>query len=384
MAKRDYYEVLGVQKNATAEEIKKAYRQKAIQFHPDKNPGDKEAEEKFKEAAEAYDTLSDANKRARYDQFGHAGFENGAGGGGFTMNMEDIFAQFGDVFGGHFGGAFSSFFGGRSGNGQARYANRGSDVRIRIKLTLEEIVKGVEKKIKINKQVACTHCNGSGAKDGKYNTCQTCNGSGQVRVVRNMMFGQMQQVSVCPTCQGMGKTIVTPCSYCRGEGTVKQESEVSFKIPAGIGEGMQLTVAEKGNAARRGGVNGDLLVVIEEIPDKELIRDGNDLLYPLFISIPQAALGCAVEIPTVGGKAKIKIAEGTQSGKILRLKGKGIPDVNGYGCGDLLVYVSVWIPKKLSKDEEKILKKLEESENFKPRPSAEDKNIFEQARSVID
>ena len=384
MAKRDYYEVLGVQKNATAEEIKKAYRQKAIQFHPDKNPGNKEAEEQFKEAAEAYDTLSDANKRARYDQFGHAGFENGAGSGDFSMNMEDIFSRFGDLFGGHFGGAFSSFFGGGNDYGKAQYVNRGSDIRIRVKLTLEEIVNGVEKKIKINKLVACSHCNGSGATDGKYNTCNTCNGSGKhVRVV-NTMLGQMQQVSTCSTCQGMGKTIATPCSHCRGEGTVKHESEVSFRIPAGIGEGMQLTVSEKGNAARRGGVNGDLLVMVEEIPDKELIRDGNDLLYTLFINIPQAALGCTAEIPTVGGKAKIKIAAGTQSGKILRLKGKGIPDVNGYGCGDLLVYVSVWIPKKLSKEEEKILSKLEESENFKPNPSAEDKSIFEQARSVTN
>jgi len=383
MAKRDYYEVLGVQKNASAEEIKKAYRQKAIQFHPDKNPGNKEAEEKFKEAAEAYDTLSDVNKRARYDQFGHAGFENGAG-GGFTMNMEDIFSRFGDLFGEHLGGAFSSFFRGGNSYGRAQYVNRGSDIRIRVKLTLEEIVNGVEKKIKINKLVACNHCNGSGAKDGKYNTCRTCNGTGQHIRVTNTMFGQMQQVSTCPTCQGLGKTIAVSCNNCRGEGIVKQESEVNFKIPAGIGEGMQLTVSEKGNAARRGGINGDLLVVIEEIPDKELIRDGNDLLYTLFITIPQAALGCTVEIPTVGSKVKIKIASGTQSGKILRLKGKGIPDVNSYGCGDLLVYVSVWIPKRLNKEEEKILKKFEESENFQPNPSAEDKSIFEQARSVID
>ncbi|MDR3227114.1 MAG: molecular chaperone DnaJ [Prevotellaceae bacterium] len=383
MAKRDFYEVLGVQKNATAEEIKKAYRQKAIQYHPDKNPGDKDAEEKFKEAAEAYDTLSDANKRTRYDQFGHAGVENNAGSGGFSMNMEDIFSHFGDIFGGHFGGAFSSMFGG--GNGYApQYVNRGSDIRIRIKLTLEEIVKGVEKKVKINKLVACNHCHGSGAKDGKYNTCQSCNGSGKtVKIVRSV-FGQMQQVSTCPICQGQGKTIAAPCSNCRGEGTVKQESEINFRIPAGIGEGMQLTVSEKGNAARRGGINGDLLVLIEEIPDKELIRDGNDLLYTLFINIPQAALGCTVEIPTIGGKAKIKIASGTQSGKILRLKGKGIPDVNGYGIGDLLVYVSVWIPKNLSKEEEKILKKLEESENFKPNPGIEDKSIFEQTRNMGD
>ena len=383
MAKRDYYEVLGVQKNATAEEIKKAYRQKAIQYHPDKNPGNKEAEEKFKEAAEAYDTLSDANKRARYDQYGHAGFENGLG-DGFSMNMEDIFSQFGDLFSKHLGGAFSSFF--RSGNsyGQAQYANRGSDIRIRIRLTLEEIVKGVEKKVKINKLVACSHCSGTGAKDGKHNTCNACNGSGQQIRVARTMFGQMQQVSTCQTCQGMGRTIATPCSNCRGEGTVKQEAEVDFRIPAGIGEGMQLTVPEKGNAARRGGINGDLLVVIEEVSDKELIRDGNDLLYTLFITISQAALGCTAEIPTIGGKAKIKIAAGTQSGKILRLKGKGIPDVNGYGIGDLLVYVSVWIPKKLSKEEEKILAKLDESENFRPNPSAEDKSIFEQARSIID
>jgi molecular chaperone DnaJ len=381
MAKRDYYEVLGVQKNAAAEEIKKAYRQKAIQYHPDKNQGNKDAEEKFKEAAEAYDILSDANKRARYDQLGHSGFENGADHGGFNMNMEDIFSRFGDIFNGSFGGAFSSIFG-DAGGFSHQYSNRGSDIRIRIKLTLEEIVKGADKKIKINKLVACSHCNGSGAKDGKYNVCKSCNGSGKtVRVVRTML-GQMQQVSVCSTCQGQGKTIAANCNYCHGEGVVKQESEICFKIPAGIGEGMQLTVSEKGNAARRGGVNGDLLVLIEEISDNELIRDGNDLLYTLFINIPQAALGCTAEIPTVDGKAKIKIAPGTQSGKILRLKGKGIPDVNGYGVGDLLVYVSVWIPKKLSKDEEKILKKFEESDNFKPAPGPEDKNIFEQARSM--
>jgi molecular chaperone DnaJ len=381
MAKRDYYEVLGVQKNATEEEIKKAYRQKAIQYHPDKNPGNKEAEEKFKEAAEAYDTLSDANKRARYDKFGHDGMEYGAENGGFNMNVEDIFSRFGNIFGGGFGDAFSSIFGGGNGYSQ-QYTNRGSDIRIRIKLTLEETVKGVDKKIKINKLVACSHCNGNGAKDGKYSVCQSCKGTGKtVRIVRTML-GQMQQVSVCPACQGQGKTVTTPCSHCHGEGTVKRETEINFKIPAGIGEGMQLTVEGKGNAARRGGINGDLLVLIEEIPDKELIRDGNDLLYTLFINIPQAALGCTSEIPTVDGKAKIKIAPGTQSGKILRLKGKGIPDVNGYGIGDLLVYVSVWIPKKLSKEEEKILRKLEESENFKPKPGNEDRSIFEQARSM--
>ncbi|MDR1198990.1 MAG: molecular chaperone DnaJ [Prevotellaceae bacterium] len=381
MAKRDYYEVLGVQKNATDEEIKKAYRQKAIQYHPDKNPGNKEAEEKFKEAAEAYDTLSDAGKRSRYDQYGHAGVENGAGNYGADMDINDIFSRFGDIFGGGFGGAFSSIFGDGSGSSQ-QYANRGSNMRIRIKLTLDEIVKGADKKVKLNRFVACSHCNGSGAKDGKYNVCRSCNGSGKiVRTVRTML-GQMQQVSVCSACHGQGKTVATPCSHCHGEGIVKQESEISFKVPAGIGEGMQLTVSGKGNAARHGGINGDLLVMIEEIPDRELIRDGNDLLYTLFINIPQAALGCTAEIPTVEGKAKIKIAQGTQSGKILRLKGKGIPDVNGYGIGDLLVYVSVWIPKKLSKDEEKILKKLEESENFKPNPCSEDKSIFEQARSM--
>ncbi|MDR0754348.1 MAG: molecular chaperone DnaJ [Prevotellaceae bacterium] len=381
MAKRDYYEILGVQKNATEEEIKKAYRQKAIQYHPDKNPGNKEAEEKFKEAAEAYDTLSDAKKRANYDQFGHSGIESGAGYGGFNMDMEDIFSRFGNIFGGGFGDAFSSIFGGGNGYSQ-QYTNRGSDIRIRIKLTLEETVKGVEKKVKINKLVACSHCHGSGAKDGKYNVCPSCKGTGQtVRTVRTMM-GHLQQVSICPTCHGQGKTVSTPCSSCHGEGTVKQETEISFNVPAGIGEGMQFTVSGKGNAARRGGINGDLLVLIEEIPDRELIRDGNDLLYTLFINIPQAALGCTAEIPTVDGKAKIKIAPGTQSGKILRLKGKGIPDVNGYGIGDLLVYVSVWIPKKLSREEEKILKKLEESENFKPNPGSEDKSIFEQARSM--
>jgi molecular chaperone DnaJ len=383
MNKRDYYEVLGVSKTATADEIKKAYRKKAIQYHPDKNPGNKEAEESFKEAAEAYDVLSNPDKKARYDQFGHAGMQGGAAGngfGGFEYTMDDIFSRFGDLF-------ESWGYGSRAGNGYGRHRSqavaRGSDIRIRVKLTLPEIAHGVEKKIKITKAVACQECHGKGAKDSRsFSTCSTCRGSGVTTRVTQSIFGTMQQTYSCPTCQGEGKIITTPCPKCRGEGTVRGEEEITFKIPAGVAEGMQLNVSGKGNAARRGGVNGNLLVVIEEDPHDDFQRDESDLIYSLFVSIGQAVLGDSVEVPLIDGKAKIKIEPGTQSGRILRLRGKGLPIINGYGSGDLLVQVTVWIPKKLTKEEQKILEKLSASENFQPAPTKEDKNFFERMRKM--
>ncbi|MDR0693885.1 MAG: molecular chaperone DnaJ [Prevotellaceae bacterium] len=365
---RDYYEILEVAKTSTAEEIKKAYRKKAIQYHPDKNPGNKEAEEHFKEAAEAYDVLSDPNKRARYDQFGHAGVGGASGGGygGGFSSMEDIFSHFGDLFesfgiGGNFRG---NPFGGRRQQAVAR----GSDIRIRVKLSLKEIAHGIEKKVKLNKLAPCDECHGKGAKDSNaFATCTTCKGSGVVMRVTQTILGTMQQTTTCPTCHGDGKTITAPCPKCRGEGTTRKEEEITFKIPAGVEEGMQLTVTGKGNAARRGGINGNLLVVIEEEPHEEFQRDTNDLIYQLPVSIAQAAIGTTLEIPLVEGKAKIKIEPGTQSGRILRLRGKGLPSLNGYGSGDMLVQVIVWIPKKFTKEEQKILEKLGASENFKPK-----------------
>ena len=382
MAKRDYYEVLGVEKSASADEIKKAYRKMAIKYHPDKNPGDKEAEEKFKEAAEAYDVLSNPDKKSRYDQFGHAGM-GGAAGGGFNaggFSMEDIFSQFGDIFGGGFGG-FGGFGGGRS---RGPRVQKGSDIRIRVKLSLKEIVHGVEKKVRINKMVQCPECNGKGAaSEADIKTCETCHGSGVVAKVVQTMFGHMQSQSVCPTCNGEGKVIAKPCKKCSGSGLVKDSEEISFKIPAGVAQGMQLTVQGKGNAAKGGGINGDLLVLIEEEADKELQRDGNDLIYSLFVSVPDAILGTTAEVPSVDGKLRIKIEPGTQSGKILRLRGKGVPDINGYGSGDLLVYVQVWIPKSTSAEERAQLEKMRSSANFSPKPTSDDKNFFDRIKRMF-
>ena len=383
MEKRDYYEVLGVSKNADATEIKKAYRKLALKYHPDKNPGDKEAEEKFKEAAEAYDVLSNDDKRRRYDQFGHAGM-GGAGQGGFGggMSMDDIFSQFGDIFG-SFGG-FSGFGGFGGGGRSARRVNRGTNLRVKVKLNLAEIATGVEKKIKVKKYVACQHCNGTGAKDGKsYSTCSTCKGSGQVTRVQNTILGAMQTTSTCPTCEGEGKIINEKCTFCNGEGVLMSEEVITINIPAGVGEGMQLSLSGKGNAARRGGVNGDLIVLIEEEEHPELVRDGNDLLYNVFIGYPEAVLGETVEIPTIEGKVKVKIEAGTQPGKILRLRGKGLPDVNGYGKGDLLAKVNFWIPKNLSKDEKKLVEKMKEAEGFKPG-SGDKKSIFSKMKDFFD
>ncbi|WP_297089534.1 molecular chaperone DnaJ [uncultured Draconibacterium sp.] len=387
MAKRDYYEVLEVGKDASADQIKKAYRKKAIQYHPDKNPGNQEAEEKFKEAAEAYEVLSNPEKKQRYDQFGHAGM-SGAAGGGFSgggfSDIEDIFSAFGDIFGGHFGG-FGGFGGGGSRGRGGRRVSRGSDLRVKVKLNLQEIVNGVEKKIKVKKYVACQHCNGTGAKNGSsYSTCGTCGGAGQVTRVQNTLLGQMQTTSACPTCQGEGKMITDKCNHCAGEGVIREEEVINIKIPAGVGEGMQLNVSGKGNTGRRGGINGDLLVVITEDDNNELVRDGNNLIYNLFLSFPEITLGTTAEIPTVDGKVKVKIEAGTQPEKILRLRGKGIPDVNGYGRGDLLVRVHVWIPKKLSNEEKRALEKLQDSPGFQGGPSAQEKSFFEKMRDMFE
>lgn len=383
MGKRDFYEILDVSKNASKEDIKKAYRKQALKFHPDKNPGDNSAEEKFKEAAEAYEVLSDDDKRARYDRFGHAGLGGGAGGGfgGQGMTVEDIFSSFGDIFGDAFGG-FGGFGGSRR---SSRSIRKGSNLRVKVKLDLQEIANGAEKKIKVNKYVSCTSCEGTGAEGGSsYSTCSTCNGNGQVTRVSNTFLGQMQTVTSCPTCGGEGKNITSKCKKCYGEGIVKEEEVIPISIPAGVAEGMQMTVSGKGNAARRGGVNGDLLVMIQEEPHPELIRDGNDLLYNLHISIPQASLGAAVEIPTVESKVKIKIEAGTQPGKILRLRNKGIPDVNGYNKGDLLVSINVWIPKNLTREEQKLIEKFGDSPNFIPRPDKSEVNFFERMKGYFN
>jgi molecular chaperone DnaJ len=370
--KRDYYEVLGIDRNATAEEIKKAYRKKAIEYHPDKNPGDKEAEEKFKEAAEAYDVLSDPQKKARYDQFGHAGMsgQGGFSSGGFSM--EDIFSQFGDIFGGAFGGAFGSGFGGFGGSsrGGARRVVRGSDIRIKVKLSMAEAFKGVEKKVKLNKMVVCPDCQGRGAvNEADIKTCEHCHGTGMVTKIANTILGQMQTSSPCPYCGGEGKKITNPCRKCSGTGLVRTAEEISFKIPAGVQEGMQLTIQGKGNAARGGGVPGNLLVVIEEEAPKEggLQRNGDDLEYTLNLSVPDAVLGCSVEIPYIDSKLKIKIDPGTQPGKILKLRGKGFPSVNGYGAGDYLIYVQVYIPKRLDRKEKEVMESWRNSSSFTPK-----------------
>lgn len=384
MSKRDYYEVLEVERNATEAEIKKAYRQKAIQFHPDKNPDNKEAEEKFKEAAEAYEVLSNPEKKAMYDKYGHAGL-GGHGGGGYGggMSMDDIFSNFGDIFESAFGGNFGGFGGFGSGRRQRR-VNKGSNLRIKVKLTLEEISNGVEKKIKVSKYVSCKTCNGSGAKDASsVRTCNTCGGQGHVTRVTNTFIGQMQTQSVCPSCSGEGKTIADKCTTCFGNGIVKGEEIITINLPAGVMEGMQLSMREKGNAAARGGIPGDLIVIIEEIPHSELIRDGINLLYEHYISFPEAAIGTQIEVPTIEGKARVKIEPGTQSGKVLRLKNKGLPEINSHVRGDLLVNVNVWTPKNLSREEKEMLEKLIASPNFIPNPGKSEKSFFDKMKDYF-
>ena len=388
MAKRDYYEVLGVDKNASADDIKKAYRKMAIKYHPDKNPGDKEAEEKFKEAAEAYSVLSDADKKARYDQFGHAGVE-GAGpdfSGGFG-NLNDILN---DLFGGAFGGGFGGFsgfgggFGGQRGQRQQR-VYRGRDIRVRVKLTLEEIARGVEKEISIEKNVPCTECGGKGAKNSSdIKSCPACNGTGQVQRVVNSFLGQTVTYSTCQQCGGEGKIISNPCRSCNGTGLVRKRETIKVKIPAGVEAGMQLTLQGEGHAAKNNGINGDLLVVIEEQEHPNLKREGNNLYYTKIVSVVDAMLGAEVSIPCLDGDYKIKVDPGTQSGEVVRLRGRGLPSVNGYGgTGDLYVKIAVWIPKKLSKDEKAIVESLRGKESFQPNPTKEDKSFFDRLKDLF-
>jgi len=392
MSKRDYYDILGVAKNSSPEEIKKAYRKLAIKYHPDKNPDDHTAEDKFKEAAEAYEILSNPEKKQRYDHYGHAGVGGASGGGGGYggggMNMEDIFSQFGDIFGGGGGGGspFESFFGGQQrGGASGRRVAKGSNLRIKVKLTLEEIAHGAEKKIKVNKQVVCKTCDGSGAKDkSSISTCKTCGGNGSVRRVTNTILGQMQTTSTCPTCNGSGSQITSKCTSCHGEGTVRGEETISINIPAGVSDGMQLSMSGKGNAAPNGGIPGDLIILIEEIPHETLKREGNNIVYDLHLSIVDAALGYSAEVPTIDGKAKIKIEPGTQSGKLLRLKAKGIPEVNSYHRGDQIIHVNIWTPKALSSEERSMLEKLRESPNFKPQPGKNDKSFFEKMKEYFE
>ncbi len=385
MSKRDYYEVLGVSKSATSEEIKKSYRKVAMQYHPDRNPGDKAAEDKFKEAAEAYELLSDADKRAQYDRFGHAGLSGNGRGFGGGMNMDDIFSQFGDVFGEDLFGSFFGGGGGRSRGGQRARGVRGSNLRVKLKLNYEEIAKGVTKNIKVKKYVTCSTCNGSGARDkGSVQTCTTCQGSGQVRKVQNTFLGQMQTVTTCPTCNGEGTTITAKCGSCKGEGRIYAEETITIEVPAGVQSGMQLSVSGKGNAGERGGMPGDLIVLIEEETHKELHREGLNVAYDLHISFTDAVFGTSLEVPTIDGRAKIKIPPGTQSGKIFRLKGKGFPNVHSsYEKGDQLIQVNVWTPQQLTDEEKAALEKLSDSPNLKPQPEKTEKGFFEKIKDLF-
>ena len=370
MAKRDYYEILGISKGATAAEIKKAYRKKAIEFHPDKNPDNKEAEAKFKEAAEAYEVLSDADKKARYDQFGHQAFDGNGGFGGGGMNMDDIFSQFGDIFGGAFGGGGFSGFG---GGGQRRV--KGSNLRIRVKLTLEEIANGVEKKIKVKRKVQ--------APGTTYKTCSTCHGTGQVTRITNTILGRMQTSAPCNVCGGAGQTIDKKPADADAQGLKISEETVSIKIPAGVVDGMQLKVSGKGNEAPGNGISGDIIVVIEEEQHEKLQREGDNLHYDMYVSFPEAVLGTSKEIDTVTGKVRIKVDAGVQSGKILRLRGKGIPSINGYGRGDLLVHVNVWTPKTLNKQQREFFESMQNDDHFSPKPDSTDKSFFEKVKDMF-
>ena len=386
MSKRDYYEVLGVDKNVTPEELKKAYRKLALQYHPDRNPGDKEAEEKFKEAAEAYDVLSNPDKKARYDQFGHAGLEGAGGYGAQGMSMDDIFSSFGSIFGDLFGGGGFSFsgFGGGQSRGSARATTRGTNLRIKVKLTLEEIDKGVEKKIKVSKYVPCKTCGGTGARGNSYETCSHCHGTGVVTEVRRSLFGQMQTQSACPYCGGQGRIIKDKCHDCHGEGIVKSDEIITINIPAGVSDGMQLSMRGQGNAAPRGGVPGDLIIQVEEIPNELFERQDSNLFYNAFITFAEAAMGGSIEIPTLGGKVRVKIEQGTPSGKVIRLRGKGLPDLNGYSRGDLLVSINVWVPKSLTKEDKALLEEMGKRPNFQPNPSKQDRGFFDKMKDLFN
>lgn len=383
MAKRDYYEVLGVSKSADAAELKKAYRKLAVQYHPDRNPDDKTAEDKFKEAAEAYEVLSDPDKKAKYDRYGHAGVDGQGGFSGGGMTMDDIFSQFGDVFG---DSGFGSFFGGGGGgaaSGRQR-GQKGTNLRIKVSLTLEEIAHGVHKKIKVKKEVACNTCNGSGAKDSSsVKSCNTCGGNGVVRQVRNTFLGQMQTTVTCPTCNGSGKIISSFCSGCKGSGTSHGEETIDIDIPAGVEAGMQLSMRTRGNAGQKGGPAGDLIINIEEKEHEFLQRDGQNILFEQFLSFADAAIGTQVEVPTLDGKVRIKIPPGTQSGKIFRLQDKGLPTVQGYGKGDQLIHVNVWTPKKLTQEERDLLEKMRSMPNFTPSPQKSDRTLYEKLRDYF-
>jgi molecular chaperone DnaJ len=381
MSKRDYYEVLGVSKSANEAEIKKSYRKIAMKYHPDRNPDNKEAEEKFKEAAEAYEVLSDADKKARYDRYGHAGMQGGGGFSGSGMTMDDIFSQFGDIFGDG-GSPFESFFGG-SARRQSR-GQKGSNIRIKVPLSLEEISEGVTKKIKVKKQSTCSTCGGSGAKDsGSLKTCTTCNGGGYVRQIKSTFLGQMQTTSVCPSCNGNGKVVTAKCGTCKGEGRNYGQETIEIDIPAGVEEGMQLSMRGKGNAGMNGGPNGDLLINIEEKKHEHLTRDGMNVIFDLFLNFGDAALGTSAKIPTLNGEVKIKIPAGTQAGKILRLREKGLPQVQSYRKGDQLIHVNIWTPKNLNSEEKKLMEQLREMPSFKPNPGKNEKGFFEKMKDYF-
>jgi molecular chaperone DnaJ len=383
MAKRDYYEVLGVPKAANPDELKKAYRAKAMQYHPDRNPGDKAAEDKFKEAAEAYDVLTDADKKARYDRFGHQGLEGMGGGGQGSqgMDMDDILRRFGfdsdDMFGQFFGG-------GRGGQQRKPRGERGTDLRIRVKMTMEEIATGVNKKIKVRKQVQCTTCTGSGARDrSSVETCGTCKGAGSVNRIAQTPFGRMQTAVQCPTCNGAGTSIKNPCNVCKGDGRVFGEETIDIDIPAGVHEGIQMSMGGKGHSGAKGGASGDLQINIEETPHEEFTREGNNIIYELFVNMADAAIGSQIEVPALDGKLRIKIPAGTQSGKIFRLKDKGLPVLQGYGKGDQLVHLNIWTPKTFNEEERKMLEKMRETPNFQPNPNKEDKSFFDRVKDIF-
>lgn len=388
MAKRDYYEILGVSKSASKDEIKKAYRKVALKYHPDRNPDDKEAEENFKEAAEAYEILSDEQKKARYDRFGHAGVNGPSGGpaGGFGggMSVEDIFENFGDIFGDIFGGGGGGFGQSRGGARPRRsMGRRGSNLRVRVKLTLAEMANGADKTIKVKKHVKCRTIENCGGKGGDVGTCATCSGAGYIRRVSQTILGQMQTTSTCPTCHGAGQSVVNKCKTCNGTARLQGEETIEIEIPKGVIDGVQLSMSGKGNAGENGGPAGDLLILIEAIPHEHLKRQDNNVIFQLFVSIADAALGTSIEVPTIDGRARIKIPAGTQSGKIFRLKGKGLPSLNGYGVGDQLVEVNVWTPQKLSDKEKEVLETLRDSGNFTPNPDKTEKNFFERVKDYF-